>query len=76
MKFFKITLLILVVCSSCKTAKYNDLSNGLYADIETTKGDILLELYYKTSPNTVANFVSLAEGNNIYVKDAIRRSWI
>ncbi len=72
MKFLKIACILLVVCTSCKTAKYNDLSNGLYADIETTKGDILVELYYKTTPNTTANFVSLAEGNNIYVKDSYK----
>ncbi len=72
MKFLKIVIIALVVCTSCKTAKYNDLSNGLYADIETTKGDILLELFYETVPYTAANFVSLAEGNNIYVKDAYK----
>ncbi len=69
MKLLKITFVLLIICTSCKTAKYTDLSDGLYADIETTKGDILLELYYETVPFTTANFVSLAEGNNVYVKD-------
>ncbi len=72
MKFLKISIVILVVFTSCKTVKYNDLSNGLYADIETTKGDILLELYYETVPYTAANFVSLAEGSNIYVNDTYK----
>ncbi len=70
MRFLKLTLLIfIVVLGSCKTAKYGDLTDGLYADIETTKGDILLSLEYKNVPITTANFVSLAEGSNVYVQD-------
>ena len=30
--------------------------------METTRGDIVLELYYKQTPLTVTNFVGLAEG--------------
>ena len=36
--------------------------DGLFAVIETSKGDILLELFYKETPLTVTNFVGLAEG--------------
>jgi len=37
-------------------------SSGLHAIFETSMGDITVELYEKEAPNTVANFVELAEG--------------
>ena len=36
--------------------------DGLFAVMSTTKGDIVLELFYKDVPLTVTNFVGLAEG--------------
>ncbi|SRR5690606_7232390 len=53
----------------CKTGKYVDLGEGIYADIQTTQGDILVKLAYESTPVTVANFVSLAEGNNPFVNE-------
>ncbi len=53
----------------CKTSKYADLGDGIFADIQTSKGDIIVKLEYQKTPVTVANFVSLAEGNNPFVSE-------
>ena len=36
--------------------------DGLFAVMETSQGQIILELFYKQTPLTVTNFVGLAEG--------------
>ncbi len=35
---------------------------GIFARIETTKGEILIELTYRLTPGTVANFINLSQG--------------
>jgi len=54
--------------ASAKTvaAKSDD---GMFAELETSKGKILLQLEFAKTPLTVANFVSLAEGNNPQVNE-------
>ena len=59
-------LLILISILTLNSCNMNnsDLSDGLYADIETSKGNIILQLYFEQVPTTVSNFVALAEGNH------------
>ena len=63
-----ILLVLIVGLSGCKSSKYPDLKDGLYAELQTDKGNILLQLRPDKAPVTVANFVTLAEGTNPYVK--------
>jgi len=76
MKILKRTLVLVVLIASfsaCVKDKTANLDDGIYANIKTNKGDILLNLTFKETPITVANFVSLAEGTNTYVTDSTRK---
>ena len=47
-------------------------NEGIFAEIETNKGKIVVQLEYKKTPITVANFISLAEGNNTQVVEKFK----
>ena len=70
-KFFFISI-IFVLLTSCAQGKYKDLEAGIYAEIQTNKGNILLELYTEYVPKTVANFIALVEGTNSRLVDSLK----
>lgn len=60
-------LFISIVTISCTQNKEKNVSNvelseGLYAQIQTDKGNITISLEFEKTPLTVTNFVALAEG--------------
>jgi cyclophilin family peptidyl-prolyl cis-trans isomerase len=59
--------LALLTVAQAQDAK--SLEPGVYAELQTSGGTMLLELAYDKAPRTVANFVGLAEGTKAF-KDA------
>jgi cyclophilin family peptidyl-prolyl cis-trans isomerase len=62
MKKIIVALTLLLAFAANTEAKKPKLENGLYAEIQTNRGTILLKLEFEKTPLTVANFVGLAEG--------------
>lgn len=69
-KFFLILLAIISITSCTPIYKkmnidkdfYNALQDGVYAKMETSKGELIIKFFDKDAPVTVANFVGLAQG--------------
>lgn len=61
-KIFNILLLAVATLTMTSCQAQNDLGDGLFAKINTSKGSIIIKLEFEKTPLTVANFVGLAEG--------------
>lgn len=61
-----LTTMLLIGCTSIpknmSREEFKELQDGLYANVETSKGDLLVQFFDKEAPVTVANFIGLAEG--------------
>lgn len=55
-------IVLMTITATAQKNQYKDMEDGLYAELKTNKGVILLKLEYQATPLTVANFVGLAEG--------------
>ena len=64
--------LVALLFQSCDTSPRPDLGDGIFANIETDLGEIIVKLEYEKTPVTTANFVSLSEGTNQFVSEELK----
>lgn len=62
MKRFLTVLTVFLAAASLSGADLEKLGPGLYAVMETSRGDMVFELDYTNAPLTVTSFAGLAEG--------------
>ncbi|MBN2441809.1 MAG: peptidylprolyl isomerase [Spirochaetales bacterium] len=62
LKYLLFFLMVLCLLYGCGKKQEKVPDPGLYAKMETTKGNFIIQLEYKLVPMLVANFVGLAEG--------------
>lgn len=58
-KIIPLGIILCFLLSACRSAPYPD---GIYAELGTERGTIVLELDFERTPMTTANFIGLAEG--------------
>ncbi len=71
-KIHVLAFLLFFALLGCTSNKYPELGDGVFADIQTSKGAIVVKLEYLKTPVTVANFITLAEGTSTFVSDAYK----
>lgn len=62
MKVLKSLMVGVILLSGLAHSAIGGLGLGVYASMDTTKGNIVIKLEHKKTPNTVGNFVGLIEG--------------
>ncbi len=71
LKVVLVALSLILMAASCDD-DYPEVEDGIYAEINTTKGTMFAKLYHDATPATVANFVALAEGDHPAVIDSLK----
>ena len=61
----KMKSIFLVFLSLISLTNYANSNEGIFAKLETSKGEVKIELFYEKTPLTVINFVGLAEGTKL-----------
>ena len=67
-----ITLTLALIGFSTFCFSQEKKNEGIFAEFNTTKGKIVVQLEYQKTPLTVANFVTLAEGTNSQVTNSLK----
>ncbi len=64
-------IVLMGMLHGCKS-QYPELEDGIYAEINTSKGKMIAKLFFEKAPITSANFIALAEGNNPLVSETYK----